>query len=388
MRRFGLILTAVSLMGGTAVARTPKSTCTPVAGAGALLAPEAHVVVGEVHGTVEAPRLVGELACLASRQGPVRVGLEIPEAERDALAGYLASRGTSADRATLLRGSFWTDRYQDGRRSQAVLALLEALRVLKHNGGDVAIEPYDGSDADNGNDRDAAMAKRLAAAFGRAPKATFVVLTGNLHARKTPGRFKRAFMAARLVEAGATVTTLDGRYGAGTAWVCAGGSPESCGPAAFGTGAGASADAVTLARSEDGAYDGTFDVGPATFSPPAAVAMTEAQSARIALAKERSHGHADYETKRFLQCGETYVDLAKRDRMPADDAYMAACCFALGGAADRAFEQLGEASTHGFRNADWLEKDNDLASLRPDPRWKTFISQLRSLPVQKKAPAP
>jgi hypothetical protein len=234
----------------------PKPNCGTIAHAEQILRPGARLLLGESHGTAQTPKLVGDLACMAARQGgPVRVGLEIPVAEDGRIRAFLASAGTVADRSALLDGPFWTDSFQDGRRSEAMLALLQSLRELRSNGADVQVVPFDGPAAD----RDQAMAERLWAAFTREPKATFIALSGNLHARKTSGTHK--YMATYLVEKGATITTLDARYGAGSTWICDMSRPPVCGPVAFGEGEGKK-QTITLKRSDDGAYDGFFEHAP------------------------------------------------------------------------------------------------------------------------------
>ncbi|HEX4459036.1 MAG TPA: hypothetical protein VIA18_13760, partial [Polyangia bacterium] len=187
----------------------------------------AHVLFGETHGTNEIQRFVADFACAAAKLGPLRVGLEIPVAEQARLDAFIASAGKAADRAALHKDSaFWNDAFQDGRRSEAMVALLESLRELRRRGADVRVVAFDAP----GDDRDLAMAQALERAFAAEPRATFVLLSGNVHARKTAGRFKQTLMAAQLVKDGATLTTLDARFGLGTDWVCFGDQPSDCGP--------------------------------------------------------------------------------------------------------------------------------------------------------------
>ncbi|MGV6492816.1 hypothetical protein ACTUVK_003020 [Stenotrophomonas rhizophila] len=90
------------------------------------------VLVGELHGTVETPALVGELACAAAADAtPVTVALEMDPTEQARIDAYLASAGTAADRSALLAGRFWTRTMQDGRSSVAMAALIERLRSLR-----------------------------------------------------------------------------------------------------------------------------------------------------------------------------------------------------------------------------------------------------------------
>ncbi|MEM7308399.1 MAG: tetratricopeptide repeat protein [Planctomycetota bacterium] len=62
-------------------------------------------------------------------------------------------------------------------------------------------------------------------------------------------------------------------------------------------------------------------------------------------------------------------------------AYNLACAHALLGDVDGAFEALGIAAQRGFSDAQLARTDTDLAALRGDPRWQTFLDSLS-------APAP
>jgi hypothetical protein len=364
------VVAAVSFASTAWAKAQPKLNCGTVEHAEQVLRPGARLLLGEAHGNAQTPRFVGDLACLAARQGgSVRVGLEIPVEEDPRIKVFLASAGALGDREALLKGAFWTDSFQDGRRSEAMLELLQSLRGLRTNGADIQVVPFDGP----ATDRDQAMAERLWAAFTREPKATFIMLSGNLHARKTSGAHK--FMASYLLEKGATLTTLDARYGAGSTWICDMSRPPECGPIAFGEGAGKQ-QTITLKRFDEGAYDGFFELPTPVFSPPAAVPLTPQQQERVYRMGRRIEALSEYKARRFLASAALFVELAEHDH-GGDDAYSAACCFALAGKPDRAFEWLTRSVERGFNDADGMEKDLDLASLKSDPRWTTLVERVR-----------
>ncbi len=78
---------------------------------------------------------------------------------------------------------------------------------------------------------------------------------------------------------------------------------------------------------------------------------------------------AAYEARDFATCANLFeraVDAGARGPVPA---YNAACCMALAHRVDDAFQMLQEAARSGYREVDHLERDEDLASLRADPRW-------------------
>ncbi len=237
--------------------------CTAVAGAAPLLQPRRMLLIGEMHGSQEIPRLVGALACLArQKQVPVVVALEIPLEEGPRLDAWMAS---SATRAELLRGEFWTRPYQDGRSSAAMADLLEELRRLH-----LRVVPFDPHPPD-GKVRDAQMAARLATLRGEVPRSLILILSGNLHNRRSLGVPWDATyqpMGWHLAQRRVALTSLEVTYAKGATWMCEGAEAASCGP-------------HTLAGKEQGAapvvklgkqlpyVDGTLYAGPLSASPPA-----------------------------------------------------------------------------------------------------------------------
>jgi hypothetical protein len=164
-------------------------TCQEVEGLQPLLTPGSGLLLGEIHGTVESPAFVANAACLALRAGhPVTVVLEVPREEQGRVDAFLASHGTAADRTALLDSPFWTDVYQDGRRSQAMLALLDDLRKLRQGGRPVRATLMDRTERpSSGQERDHWMAEELAQTFDKNPDAVVIVLSGNVHSRITRG---------------------------------------------------------------------------------------------------------------------------------------------------------------------------------------------------------
>ncbi|MBD8872408.1 hypothetical protein [Rhodanobacter sp. DHB23] len=149
------------------------------------------LVVGEIHGTTETPALVAELVQAASKDRPVRVGLEWPAWMQDYVAAYLASRGSPDDRKAMLRMGYWKA-VPDGRGSRAMVDLVEAVRVLRKSGRDVDVflmEPdVPTRPADLQSDqlawKENGMAKALETALATAPKNALVVAyMGRVHSR-------------------------------------------------------------------------------------------------------------------------------------------------------------------------------------------------------------
>ena len=65
-----------------------------------------------------------------------------------------------------------------------------------------------------------------------------------------------------------------------------------------------------------------------------------------------------------LDVDERLVRLCPRDDMVW---YNLGCSYALVGQGDRAFHALGRAVDLGYRDAEWMREDQDLASLRDGP---------------------
>ena len=188
------------------------------------------LLVGEIHGTAEAPMAVADLAQQMAAAQPLIVGLEIWRSEQDAIDRYLDSAGTQEDRAKLIASQFWTRDYQDGRSSQAMVDLLERLRVLalKADVGVLAFDAEPDASAD-GAARDAAMAERIAAALNEQPDAHAVILAGNFHTRiqdSAPWDPKHRFMGHHLIDFQPYSLEIMGV--AGSAWICTGSEVASC----------------------------------------------------------------------------------------------------------------------------------------------------------------
>lgn len=111
------------------------ATCPAIDGLDVLLQPGTTLVFGEIHGTQEIPRFVGDVACRAGPQALVTVGLEVRRDEQRRIDAFLASQGAPADTQGLLAGPFWRRTDQDGRSSQAMLELFErSSDVAGHDG--------------------------------------------------------------------------------------------------------------------------------------------------------------------------------------------------------------------------------------------------------------
>lgn len=336
--------------------------------------PGTTVLIGDLHGTREIPAFVGRLVSTLSTRQPVVLALEIPGEVTAGLEAFLASDGGRAAREAFTRDPWWSNPYQDGRRSVAMLDLIDTARRLRAAGAKITVDCFDrpATDPTDAQSRDGAMAKQVIALRTAQPDAALVVYAGNIHTRKAamPRRPDYETMAMRLVKDGVAAVSLDAHWAEGSAWVCTGSTTSDCGAQFMG---GRSDErGVHLERSKDGAYDGWFGTGAITASPPAAfpelAAKLDAQLADLgnSPSARRAHALRAYNAKQYVQCAEEFARIAPPT---PNDVYSQACCLALAGNKDAAFERLRAAIDLGFKDAAGAEADADLASLRGDPRW-------------------
>lgn len=237
----------------------------------------AVVLVGEIHGTDQAPAFVGQLACAASADGTaVTVALEISAQEQPRLDTYLASAGTPAARAAMLAGPFWTRSTQDGRSSAAMLALLERLRRLHADGRRIAVIAVDDERAGT---RDMDMAEHITRAVHAGGRV--IALLGSVHASQRLGRpsLPDYAPAGYLLRGLAPLGVRMGAHG-GEAWVCA----PTCGVLAVGDQRVGDASVGYAAgdRAQSG-YDGDYTVPLYTASLPAVGTVGQAAGQSPAL---------------------------------------------------------------------------------------------------------
>jgi hypothetical protein len=265
-------LTLVFLLCAACAAASPRPDAPAIPGLETAAKPGRLVILGEIHGTAEAPAFVADAACQLARQARVHVGLELPAADNPALEAFLFG-----NEDPLLGGATFRREYQDGRTSQAMLGLLRKLRAARRSGLSIEVFFFDDPDRLGIEHRDEAMAENIAAQRARAPSDIFLIEVGNYHAKTSPGApwdVSRHWMASYLVERDKSVVTLDVRGPVGTSWVCYTPKKESCGVHKGGTAEGRALPpgpvkrSVILGGALDG-YDGIFVVESLTASPPA-----------------------------------------------------------------------------------------------------------------------
>ena len=257
---FTILLLALT---GSACGPKPQSskgqTCQAIWGLDSVINHGKVLLLGELHGTQEAPHYVAQTACLALKYGvSVTVGLELPYSEEETIEAFMNGE---VEQATILGLPFWAKEYQDGRTSQAMFTLLATLRQYRAEGGDIQVVLIDDPKAE---DRDFAMAQRVIAEASKKPHRYYIVLTGNHHTLIEEGT---GHMGSYIVEylGRERVTALNQAYRGGSAWLDIAGTTP--GPVSLG-GVGRAGVGVLLGEHAPG-YHGTFEMDSIHYSPPA-----------------------------------------------------------------------------------------------------------------------
>ena len=82
--------------------------CPTISGLDALLHSKKVLLLGEIHGTQEAPEFLYKIICNALNKNlTVTLGLELPPTDQKGVELFLQSKGKKADRDQLLNLSFW-----------------------------------------------------------------------------------------------------------------------------------------------------------------------------------------------------------------------------------------------------------------------------------------
>lgn len=203
-----------------ALATASPPSCQPLVGANAFAqqTKARWIVLGESeHGTVEQPQAATDLICaLIKTHRPITVAIEHSEIEQPLIDAFLASDGGYVAVLTLFQGTNWDTKRQDGKGSEAMLHLLDWLRVNVKAGRIRRVSAFDAASASDNADRNRRMARNLENL--RPGNAEIVViLAGAAHAQgEAYGQGKNAFQpAAALLPPQETVRILiEGEGGA------------------------------------------------------------------------------------------------------------------------------------------------------------------------------
>jgi hypothetical protein len=192
------------------------------------------ITIGEVHGTTEIPRAVGELACSFLKRGKsIVVGLEISDEALATILTYQNSAKTAADKAAITQSKFWNPKMQDGRSSKAMFSLIAQLNQLKQRSLSIEIMAFDYLTASAeaklklSNDshsllRDQSMTEHIERMISASPEKTFILFAGNYHAskQKVLGSNPNWRSMAYLLNQKYPLMSFNADYRGGSAWNC------------------------------------------------------------------------------------------------------------------------------------------------------------------------
>lgn len=198
----GILIFLATLLAGCVQHAAPRADCgVGIVKPRAIL--EARVLLlGEVHGTVEAPKFAGDLVCqLASSGKAVVLGVEH---ESDLQPVYDRIFAGEAEAATLIAKQIsWSGKITDGRFTRAMFDLILRVRDLRASGLAVQLRAIDASSRETGlalsegrhqtvrDERMAANADEIVRALPAG--GVLVVIAGNIHTM----RVKEPFGSAR-----------------------------------------------------------------------------------------------------------------------------------------------------------------------------------------------
>lgn len=106
-------------------------------------------------------------------------------------------------------------------------------------------------------------------------------------------------------------------------------------------------------------------------------AAEPAPSDPTAAAALRRSAQAAYAAKDYPLCADQVTQAVKLAPESRNEAYDAACCLALAGRPDAAFEHLNASASNGYRDPAHLAEDADLVSLHADARWVAVAEKVQ-----------
>ena len=270
-----LALCAVAMLSCSSPPDAGKLSCNAVEGVEPVLTAPG-IFIGDMHGTQESPAFLRDLSCHVMKAGkPLVIAMEYDAADQAVLDAFLQSPDEEQASRLLTSTVHWT-RNMDGRASPAMRDALLAIRRYARAGGKVRLLAYDLKPSP-GKERDTASAEYISGERARdRSNAYWIVFGGNVHARKIKGLPMEGF--ENLEPLGYQIRNwnlihLNAKSRGGSGWGCVGTDfQKNCSIMQLGPSCTTDCPAhpvIRLMRSgPDDAYDGYYDVGKLTASPP------------------------------------------------------------------------------------------------------------------------
>lgn len=251
------------------------------------------IILGETHGTKEAPAFTADLLCLSLAQNNrTLLLLEYPVNQSKALQDFMISPDTAESLKTLFESPewFWNTTFSDGRSSVAMLELIKSVKGFNQNGAPVGIagfQPVNIKDGDGDMPQqpyDRAMGENITSYVNADKWDKIIVLVGGLHAQRDRVELgdTRFDPVASYIQPDMAIN-LEFAHDAGESWSCIGAVDENgqyapnCGSNPSGRyvpdGAALKPVPSISIHTTSGNFDGTFYVGALSASPPAALGI-------------------------------------------------------------------------------------------------------------------
>ncbi len=297
LRTIAASLALASYLVGGAWISPPKSEatepldavfdCPNVGGLDYLLDQRTVLLLGEMHGTMESPRFVADLLCNVVASGrSAALALQLPEMESGVVSKYLDSEGSKEDRTELLAGARELSLYEDGRFSEAIVGLVESIRDLRAQGGEIELRLFVPSDVDSLTRQNLStvewpMAVKVWEAIEELEADLFIVLAGLTHSRVIRGSELNPDyepMGFILTEWNPKwrLLSLALSHSGGTAWMCTTRNVVDCRPVPVtGGGRGDPNSIYIYGEPAETGHNGLYFVGDISHSPPAKADMVE-----------------------------------------------------------------------------------------------------------------
>lgn len=226
------------------------------------------LILGELHGTSEAPAAFADLVCAALERGPVTVALEYPVQMQPAFDTFMVEKDETTARAGLLAYQHGPFRHHDGRGSEAMLQMLLRLRAMHQTGGDLRLLATvpDSPNVPGFTQSHAELDRAYlwSAAARASPERRMMIFVGTVHAEKTRRVGSNLGLPAAAHFRPEEVLSLFVAQQGGEAWNCR----ATCGVNAVPATEPPELRGVMLAPEAGGTFDGYLALGPAIASPP------------------------------------------------------------------------------------------------------------------------
>lgn len=277
MRYWVSLLCVLALVSCSRQPDPHELACNPVEGVEQVLG-SPGVFIGDFHGTAESPAFLRDLSCHVMKSGrPLVVAMEYDARDQAVLDSFLLETDDKAAGQLLTSTEYWR-KGRDGRTSVAMRDALLAIRQYAHVAGSrVELVAYD-LRVDTWQERDPASARHISAKRMRdGTYAFWIVFGGNAHARKVKGMQVAGYEDYEplgFLIRDWNLVHLDAEHRGGSSWGCVGGSDNvNCSVMQLGEPCATDCPKTTVIRLgsrmwRGDAYDGTYDVGKLTASPP------------------------------------------------------------------------------------------------------------------------